>query len=75
MKMHYRKVTFEENPFTGIKVTSMKVPCGNWEAKITRDSTKDKSKVTCKRCLKYLEANGMDERERISTSETTTKHL
>ena len=54
MKMHYRKVTVETNPFTGIGVTSIKIPCGS-DVKIIGRSTKEKSKVTCKRCKMILD--------------------
>lgn len=56
MKTHYRHVTFEKNFFTGISITSIKIPCGPQGVVITRDSTKDESKVDCERCLEFIEA-------------------
>lgn len=32
----------------------MTVPCGTSHAHLTRDTTKDASKVTCGRCIKWL---------------------
>tara|TARA_R110000850_G_C9996151_1_gene468170 strand:+ start:8352 stop:8573 length:222 start_codon:yes stop_codon:yes gene_type:complete len=54
VKTHYRKVSFEKNFFTGISITSIKIPCGSQGVVITRDSTKNKDKVTCSRCLAFL---------------------
>lgn len=50
LKMHYRKVRRLDDGYLSIKI-----PCGT-NARITKATTKDKNKVTCKRCLKFLEA-------------------
>lgn len=48
---HYRVVTRDK---LGL---SMKIPCNCWGLNLTRDSTKDASLVTCRRCLAYLKNN------------------
>jgi len=63
MKMHYRLVKCEENFLTGgDSVTSIKIPCGNQEARVTTDTTKNESEVTCLRCLRFLETKEGDAR-------------
>jgi len=54
MKTHYRRVKRLGKIFN--EELSITVPCGA-NANITRDTTKDESKVTCSRCLKWLKNN------------------
>jgi hypothetical protein len=47
-RKHYRNVTRDK---LGLSIT---IPCNTWGINLTRDTTKDESLVTCKRCLKFL---------------------
>lgn len=47
-KTHYRNVTRDK---LGL---SIKIPCNGWGINLTRDTTKDASLVTCKKCLRFL---------------------
>lgn len=55
MKMHFRRISRQSNkswhPRYGFQ---FRVACGT-DARWTSDTTSDKSKVTCKRCLKFIE--------------------
>jgi hypothetical protein len=46
--MHFRIVKRDR---LGLTIT---LPCGDRKAVLTKDTTKDPSMVTCKRCLDYL---------------------
>jgi len=59
MKTHYRRVRIgirtEERPFKGPELS---VPCGSQNVRWTEHTTKDVSKVTCKRCLAAIGKEG-----------------
>ena len=48
-KTHYRNV--RRDKFRDLSIT---IPCNTWGLNLTRDTTKDPAKVTCKRCLRFL---------------------